>query len=80
MGAIKTFLEGIFGAAAGVVVIIFYISYSIGSLYWLWMSIQLGSFWMFVLGIAGPIIIITGPIGGYSLIFGTPNWILNTFG
>ena len=29
---------------------------------------------------SGPTIVVTGPIGAYSLIFGTPNWIFNTFG
>lgn len=80
MQKIKELFEGIFGAAAGVIIILFYLSYGIGSVYWLWVSIQVGSFWMFLLGIAGPTIVVTGPIGAYSLIFGTPNWIFNTFG
>ena len=80
MNKFSEFFEGIFGAAGVVVMIVFMISYSIGGIYWLWMSIQLGSFWMFLLGIAGPTVIVTGPIGAYSLIFGTPNWIFNMFG
>ncbi|MDB0013217.1 hypothetical protein N9F22_00060 [Alphaproteobacteria bacterium] len=80
MQKIKELLEGIFGAVAGVVGILFMLSYSIGVIYWLWISIQVGSFWMFLLGIAGPTVVVTGPIGAYSLIFGTPNWVFNTFG
>jgi len=80
MNKFNEFFEGIFGAAGVVVMIVFMISYSIGGIYWLWMSIQLGSFGMFFLGIAGPTVIVTGPIGAYSLIFGTPNWIFNMFG
>jgi hypothetical protein len=79
MTKLKEFFEGIFGAAAGIVWIIFILSYTVGSVYWIWISIQLGSFGMFFLGIAGPVIIFTGPIGMYSLIFGTPDWIISTF-
>ena len=80
MQKIKELLEGFFGASAGVIVIIFMFILPIGSIYWLWISIQVGSFWMFLLGIAGPFVILTGPIGAYSLMFGTPIWIFNTFG
>ena len=80
MNKFSEFFEGIFGAAGVVIMIIFFFSYSIGGLYWLWIAIQLGSFWMFVLGIAGPTVVFTGPIGAYALIFGTPIWIFNTFG
>jgi len=77
---INEFFEGIFGAAGVVVAILFYLSYAVGSLYWLWISIKIGSFLMFFLGIAGPLVILTGPVGAYALIFGTPDWIFNTFG
>jgi len=80
MGTIRAFFEGIFGASAGIVGFLLIISYSIGSIYWLWLSIQLGSFWMFFIGIAGPTIIFSGPVGAYSLIFGPPDWLINTFG
>ena len=46
MQAIKDFFEGLFGAAAGAVMFAFMISFSVGTLYWLWMAIQLGSFLM----------------------------------
>ena len=80
MQSIKEFFEGIFGAAAGTAMVIFFVCYTLGTIYWLWMAIQIGSFWMFVLGFAGPTIIFTGLIGGYSMIFGVPDWIINTFG
>jgi len=80
MFKIKEFFEGVFGASAGIILILFYISYFVGSIYWLWMSFQLGSFWMFFIGIAGPTVIFTGPVGMYSLVFGAPDWVLSTFG
>ena len=52
----------------------------IGELYWLWISIQIGSFWMFVFGLAGPLIIIAAPVGAYGLLFGMPQWVFNLFG
>jgi hypothetical protein len=51
----------------------------VGCLYWIWMAIQLKSFVMFVLGIAGPAVLITAPIGAYSLIFGMPDWVQSLF-
>lgn len=54
--------------------------YGIGALYWLWMSIKLNSFLMFVLGVLPPVIIFTGAIGAYSLIFGLPHWVATIFG
>ena len=52
----------------------------IGELYWLWTAIQIGSFWMFVFGLAGPLIIIAAPVGAYGLLFGMPQWVFNLFG
>ena len=52
---------------------------AVGAIYWIWMSIQLGSFFMFFLGIAGPVVIFTGPVGAYSLIYGIPDWVYNYF-
>jgi len=59
--------------------IIFFIAFTVGPIYWIWMSIQLGSFFMFFLGIAGPVVFFTGPIGLYSLFFGIPDWVYNMF-
>ena len=80
MDFIKNFFEGVFGAAAGFVMITFFISYSIGTIYWLWMAIQIGSFFMFVLGFVPTTALLTGFVGGYAMIFGTPDWVLSTFG
>lgn len=54
---------------------------AIGSLYWLWIAIQLGSFLMFVLGVF-PIttIFLAMPVGAWSLLFGVPDWVINVFG
>ena len=51
----------------------------IGFFYWLWLSYEIGSFWMFVVGIT-PLAIITIPIGAWSIFFGAPDWVLNIFG
>lgn len=72
MERIKEILGGTLG-------IILWGLFIIGELYWIWMSIQLGSFVMFFLGLAGPIIIITAPIGAWSILFGIPDWIINLF-
>lgn len=80
MDAIKGFFESMFGAAAGLVMFAFIISLSIGSLYWIWMAIQLGSFLMFAILFFPPAYIITGPVGFYALIFGPPEWVINMFG
>ena len=76
----KEFLGGVFGSASGLVLMGLYLLIPIGNLYWLWMSIQLGSFWMFALGLLGPTILFAAPVGAYSLIFGIPDWIFSTFG
>tara|TARA_R110001606_G_scaffold399274_1_gene583325 strand:- start:5999 stop:6244 length:246 start_codon:yes stop_codon:yes gene_type:complete len=77
---IKEFFAGLFGAASGLVMIVLMLSLSVGTLYWFWMAIQLGSFTMFLVLIFPPFLIVAGPIGIYSLIFGVPDWIINIFG
>ncbi len=57
-----------------------YILLFIGDLYWLWVSIQLGSFGMFLFGAFPFTMPIAAPVGAYSLIFGVPAWVLNLFG
>lgn len=68
------------GSTIGFLLIPLYLAIPIGDLYWLWMSIQLGSFWMFVVGLMPPFFIIAAPIGLWSLIFGPPQWVLRMFG
>jgi len=53
---------------------------ALGSLYWIWVAVKLGSFAMFVIGVLGPSVIITAPIGAYMMFFGIPNWIHSLFG
>lgn len=56
------------------------ISMAIGWAYWLWIAVHLGSFFMFFLGIAGPLVLVVSPIGFYSFLFGAPHWLLSLFG
>ena len=79
MHAIKSFFHSMFSAMGGVMLIVLYFSMSVGMLYWLWMAIDLGSFLMFLV-LFSPLLILTGPIGIFSLVFGTPDWIVNLFG
>lgn len=51
----------------------------IGPLYWIWIAIQISSWWMFALGFCLPFLPFTALIGVYSLLFGVPDWIFNTF-
>ena len=57
-----------------------FILIGLGDLYWLWMSIQLGSFMMFIAGLFPLFFIVTGPVGAWSLLFGVPDWVVNIFG
>ncbi len=57
-----------------------YMLFGIGGLYWLWLSIQLESFLMFVVGIFPLSFLITAPVGAYSLVVDTPRWVINWFG
>lgn len=52
----------------------------VGSLYWLWMAIQLKSFTMFLVGIIPLSWLITVPVGIYSLMFDIPDWVYEFFG
>jgi hypothetical protein len=56
-----------------------YSLFAIGGLYWLWMAIQFKSFWMFAVGLFPLTAIFAAPVGGYSLIFGPPDWLLHLF-
>tara|TARA_Y100000588_G_C13664075_1_gene673342 strand:+ start:430 stop:627 length:198 start_codon:yes stop_codon:yes gene_type:complete len=52
----------------------------LGDLYWIWMAIQLGSFWMFVIGVMGPVAFLTGAVGVWSFFFEPPTFIYEWFG
>ena len=51
----------------------------VGDLYWLWTAIQLGSFWMFVLGLVPPFVVVGTVVGAWSLFFGVPEWVFSMF-
>ena len=60
---------------------VFFLLLPLGSLHWIWMAIQMGSFTMFVFGVFPPtMIFVAAPTGTYALVFDTPQWVLNTFG
>lgn len=71
---------GLLSYVTGVGFFAMYALIAVGGLYWLWMAIQLGSFWMFALGIVPFAFIVTVPVGSYSLLFGIPDWVYSTFG
>ena len=64
----------------GIVMIPAFIVLGLGDIYWLWMAIQLGSFWMFVVGLLGPAAFLTGAAGAWSFFMGPPDWIYSWFG
>jgi hypothetical protein len=66
--------------ALGFVFIGIYILLAVGELYWLWMSFQIGSFGMFLVGMIPPFIILAMFVGAYGLIFGLPSWVYSFFG
>tara|TARA_B110000467_G_C18182163_1_gene401182 strand:- start:90 stop:374 length:285 start_codon:yes stop_codon:yes gene_type:complete len=51
-----------------------------GVLYWIWLSIKFKSFGMFIIGFFPPLLIITVPVGYWSLIFDIPKWLIEFFG
>jgi hypothetical protein len=48
-----------------------------GWAYWMWMSLQVGSFAMFLFGILGPLAFVAGVFGLWSLVFGAPDWLIS---
>jgi len=49
------------------------------NMYWLWLSLKLGSLSMFVIGLVPVSWIVTGPVALWALIFDVPKWVLVTF-
>ena len=76
----KDFISATVTGATGIVFMGLYFGGAAGALYWLWLAVKLDSFFMFFIGLAGPAILITSPIGLYALIFGTPEWVIRFFG
>jgi hypothetical protein len=64
------------GAGAGIYIILM-IGLGPGWVYWLWMAIHFGRFWMFLLAFLGPTGLIAAGLGLWSLIFGAPHWLLH---
>jgi hypothetical protein len=51
----------------------------LANMYWLWLSVKLGSLSMFFIGLVPVSWIVTGPVGIYSFFFDIPHWVLTTF-
>ena len=66
--------------SAGGLFFVIYGLFAVGGVYWLWMAIQLGSFWMFVVGLFPLSFLVSVPVGAYSLVFGMPDWVISFFG
>ncbi len=77
---VARFFNQVAGTIGGIAGIALALVIPIGSLYWIWTAIQLGSFMMFVAGIVPPFFIVSAPMGFYMLLFGVPGWIVNLFG
>ena len=73
------FLENMLAGSFSFAIIGFYLAMFVGSIYWLWMAIQLGSFLMFFLAFIPPLFLVSGPVGAWSFLFGVPDWVLNWF-
>ena len=73
-------MSNILESITGFLLVALYGLLGVGSLYWLWIAIQIGSFTMFIVGVFPLSIIVTAPVGAWSILFGVPNWVINTFG
>ncbi|MFN8681714.1 hypothetical protein ACDP63_11305 [Paracoccus sp. P2] len=73
---VKKFVDG-FGTGA---LLALAILLAIGDIYWIYTSLRIGSFFMFLIGVLGPTILISAPVGAFALIFGWPAWIYSIFG
>lgn len=77
---IKNFIGNVIGMIGGAGAMVLFTLLPVGALYWIWIAIKLGSFVMFVLGVLGPAVLITAPIGLYMFLFGVPHWVVSLFG
>lgn len=73
-------LKELSGSTFGLVVMTAMFVLPIGVGYWIWLSYQLQSLAMFVLGIVPPLMLISGPVGIWALFMGTPEWVVRCFG
>ena len=51
----------------------------LANMYWLWLSVKLGSISMFLVGIVPVSWVVTGPLGIWAFFFDVPHWVLTTF-
>jgi hypothetical protein len=51
----------------------------LANMYWLWLSLKLGSLSMFLVGLIPVSWIVTGPVAVWALLFDVPKWVLTTF-
>ena len=71
---------GILGSGFSLALYALYMLLLVGGVYWLWIAIQLKSFTMFLVGLFPLFYIVTAPVGAYSLVFHTPQWVISWFG
>jgi hypothetical protein len=74
---VKRFFTELAAVFGGIGTLAFFAGWFIGWCYWMWIAIQIGSFWMFVFGLAGPCALIAALLGLWSLIFGAPLWLVH---
>jgi len=72
-------MRSFFGCISSLFLIPIYIGGFLGWAYWMWISVQLGSFLMFVIGLLGPLAIPASFLGLWSFLFGAPHWLLKMF-
>jgi hypothetical protein len=79
MQKIYGYLVGLAQGTLGLAFVALYFGGTIGLFvgwaYWMWMAIHLGSFGMFVVGFLGPVAVLAGALGLWSLVFGIPGWL-----
>ena len=72
-------MSDFFESLMGMIFVGLFMLLPLGELYWLWTAFQLGSFWMFALGLIPPFQLLAMPVGAYMLVFGIPDWVINWF-
>lgn len=73
-------MDRFFETGLGLIIMAVYGLLALGGLYWLWIAVEIGSFFMFVVGVFPLCYVVTAPVGAYSILFGVPNWVYAMFG
>ena len=76
-GQIRKFLEFVLFGLVSIVYSVVTIGIFVGWAYWLFVSVKVGSFVMFIFGILGPCAIPASLLGLWSFLFGAPDWLLH---